>query len=219
MRRFGAPWSADARFWRSFLENRRAETIETFHRNEINARVEARVDLPETGDALIPSDRRVTAEKMHSAHVGPWYLSARRWLDATREDDATLKKKTREDAGRSSSEKNSPNESASEAMLASEETLASRGRVVRFRRPRSARTRRTGTSRGKTPGRSRASRSSPRERARALDPRRGGGGARAAYARSRANLTSARKASWARSRGRASPRASSCCTGSRPCRH
>jgi hypothetical protein len=125
VRRFGAPWSADARFWRSFLENRSAETIETFHRNE--ARVEARVDLPETGDALLPSDRRVTAEKMHSAHVGPWYLSARRWLDATRENDATLKKKTREDAGRSSSEKKTPNESASEEMLASEETLASRG--------------------------------------------------------------------------------------------
>ena len=64
---------------------------------------------------------------MHSAHVGPWYLSARRWLDATRENDATLKKKTREDAGRSSSEKKTPNESASEEMLASEETLASRG--------------------------------------------------------------------------------------------
>ena len=84
MRRFGAPWSADARFWRSFLENRSAETIETTHRVEINARVEARVDLPETEDALLPSDRRVTAEKMHSAHVGPWCLSARRWLDATR---------------------------------------------------------------------------------------------------------------------------------------
>ena len=130
VRRFGAPWSADARFWRSFLENREnrsAETIETTHRVEIEARVEARVDLPEMGDALIPSDRRVTAEKMHSAHVGPWYLSARRWLDATRENDATLKKKTREDAGRSSSEKKTPNESASEEMLASEETLASRG--------------------------------------------------------------------------------------------
>ena len=216
VRRFGAPWSADARFWRSFLENRSAETIETTHRVEINARVEARVDLPETGDALLPSDRRVTAEKMHSAHVGPWYLSARRWLDATREDDATLKKKrakTPDEVLRRRRLKTNPRRkrySRRKRRSGREE------RVVRFRRPRSARTRRTGTSRGKTPGRSRASRSSPKRRARPRSaPRR--------RRRSRCvraiRLTSARKASWARSRGRASPRASSCCTGSRPCRH
>ena len=184
VRRFGAPWSADARFWRSFLENRSAETIETTHRVEINARVEARVDLPETGDALLPSDRRVTAEKMHSAHVGPWYLSARRWLDATREDDATLKKKNarrrrtkffgEEDSKRIRVGRDT--RVGRDAQVERNVSCASVARVPRVRaerelleeKPRADRVRRVPRRNG----------------ARALDPRRGGGGARAAYARS-----------------------------------
>jgi hypothetical protein len=94
VRRFGAPWSADARFWRSFSAKR--ETIETTETTETTETIETsnragsvvtRV-FAETkaGDTRV-LDRCVSAEKMH-ARVGPWYLSARRWLDATKENDA-----------------------------------------------------------------------------------------------------------------------------------
>lgn len=97
VRRFGAPWSADARFWRSFSAKRETmetmetmETIETTETIETSNRagsVETRVFAEaKAGDARI-LDRCVSAEEMH-ARVGPWYLSARRWLDSTNEKDA-----------------------------------------------------------------------------------------------------------------------------------
>ena len=99
VRRFGAPWSADARFWRSFFAKRETnetnettetmsnttETIETSNRaggSVSNTRVFAKA--AKAGDARILDPTRVSAEKTH-ARVGPWYLSARRWLDATNE--------------------------------------------------------------------------------------------------------------------------------------
>ena len=101
VRRFGAPWSADARFWRSFFAKRETnetnettetmsnttETIETSNRagSVSNTRVFAKA-AKAGGDARILDPTRVSAEKTH-ARVGPWYLSARRWLDATNEKD------------------------------------------------------------------------------------------------------------------------------------
>ena len=97
VRRFGAPWSADARFWRSFSAKRETmetmetmETIETTETIETSNRAGSVVTRvfaeAKAGDARI-LDRCVSAEEMH-ARVGPWYLSARRWLDATKENDA-----------------------------------------------------------------------------------------------------------------------------------
>ena len=117
VRRFGAPWSADARFWRSFSFSAKRETMETNETMETmsnttetietsnragsvsNTRVFAKA--AKAGDARVLDPTRVSAEKTH-ARVGPWYLSARRWLDATNEKDV-LKRRS------------SPNASAGDA--------------------------------------------------------------------------------------------------------
>ena len=99
VRRFGAPWSADARFSRSFSAKR--ETMETNETTETTSKTTETIETSnragsvetrmfaeaKAGDAARILDRCVSAEKMH-ARVGPWYLSARRWLDATNEKDA-----------------------------------------------------------------------------------------------------------------------------------
>ena len=115
VRRFGAPWSADARFWRSFFAKRETnetmsnttETMETSNRagSVSNTRVFAKA--AKAGDARILDPTRVSAEKTH-ARVGPWYLSARRWLDATNEKDANRRSSPNASAGDAASEGTGP---------------------------------------------------------------------------------------------------------------